>query len=121
MCPDFPEPDASRAIAVAVAIMRHMTMKGYAVKAAISAGDLSDIKGRYPTPMRDAQDDRLGVGMGLMTIISVMGTALTKTHKLAATRKGAVLILEKRAGSDQLAGWHKDSRCIQQPHRLGFK
>ncbi|MGA2263931.1 MAG: hypothetical protein ABSH28_21170 [Acidobacteriota bacterium] len=95
VCSDFPEPDASRAIAIAVAIMRHMTMKGYATKAAISAGDLSDIKGCYPKPMRDAKDERVYVGMGLMTIISVMGTALTKAHKLAATRRGAVLILDK--------------------------
>jgi len=95
VCSDFPEPDASRAIAIAVAIMRHMTMNGYATMAAISAGDLSDIKGCYPKPMRDSQDERLDIGMGLMTIISVMGTALTKAHKLAATRKGAVLILDE--------------------------
>jgi len=96
VCSDFPEPDASRPIAIAVAVMRHMTMKGYATKAAISTGDLSDIRGCYPKPMRDAQDERLDVGMGLMTIISVMGTALTKAHKLATTRKGAVLILDKQ-------------------------
>lgn len=93
---DSPEADASRAIAIAVAIMRHMTMKGYVTKAAISTGDLSDIRGCYPSPMRDVQYDRLELGMGLMTIISVMGTALTKAHKLAATRKGAVLILDKQ-------------------------
>jgi hypothetical protein len=95
VCSDFPEPDASRAIAIAVAIMRHMTMKGYATKAAISAGDLSDIKGCYPKPMRDAKDERVYVGMGLMTIIPVMGTALTKAHKLATTTSGAVLILDE--------------------------
>jgi len=94
VCSDFPESDASRAIAIAVAIMRHMTLNGYATKAAISTGDLSDIRGCYPKPMRDAQEKRLDVGMGLMTIMSVMGTALTKAHKLANTRKGAVLILD---------------------------
>lgn len=96
VCSDFPEADMSRAIAVAVAIMRHMTMMGYGIKAAISTGDLSDIRGCYPRPMRDAQNDCLDIGMGLMTIISVMGTALTKAHKLATTRKGAVLILDKQ-------------------------
>jgi hypothetical protein len=96
VCSDFPESDASRPIAIAIAIMRHMTMKGYAAKAAISSGDLSDIRGCYPKPMRDAQDERLHLGMGLMTIISVMGTALTKAHKLATTRKGAVLVLDKQ-------------------------
>jgi hypothetical protein len=96
VCSDFPESDVSRPIAIAVAIMRHMVVKGYAAKAAISAGDLSDIRGCYPKPMRDAQDDRLHLGMGLMTIISVMGTALTKAHKLASTRRGAVLILDQQ-------------------------
>lgn len=95
VCSDFPEPDGSRAIAIAVAIMRHMILKGYATKAAISTGELSDIRGCYPKPMRNAQNERLGIGMGLMTIISVMGTALTKAHRLAATGKGAVLILDK--------------------------
>lgn len=96
VCSDFPESDPTRAIAIAVALMRHMTIKGYATKAAISAGDLSDIKGCYPKPMRDAQDERLHIGMGLMTIIPLMGTALTKAHKLSTTWKGAVLILDKQ-------------------------
>lgn len=96
ICSDFQEPDATRAIAIAVSIMRHMIIKGYATKAAISVGDLSDIKGCYPRPMRDAQDMRLNLGRGLMTIMPVMGTALTKAYKLAGTRKGAVLILDKQ-------------------------
>ena len=95
VCSDFPEGDASRAIAIAIAIMRHMIMSGYATKAAISTGDLSDIKGCYPRPMRYAEDGRLDLGMGLMTIIPVMGTALTKAHKLASTRSGAVLIVDE--------------------------
>src|SRR4029079_15066078 len=96
VCSDFPESDVYRPIAIAVAIMRHMAVKGYAAKAAISTGDLSDIRGCYPKPMRDAQDDRLDLGMGLMTIMSVMGTALTKAHKLAGTKRGAVLILDQQ-------------------------
>lgn len=96
VCSDFPESDASRAIAITVTIMRHMTIKGYATKAAISTGDLSDIRSCYPKPMCNAQDEHLDLGMGLMTIISIMGTALTKAHKLATTVKGAVLILDKQ-------------------------
>lgn len=96
VCSDFPEPDGSRAIGIAVAIMRHMILEGYATKTAISTGDLSDIRGCYPKPMRDAQNERVAVGMGLMTIISVMGTALTKAHMLATTEKGAVLIIDRK-------------------------
>ena len=95
ICSDFPENDATRAISIAVAIMRHMIIKGYATKAAISTGDMSDIKGCYPKSVRDTDDERVSLGMGLMTIISVMGTALTKAHKLSNTQKGAVLILDE--------------------------
>ena len=95
ICSDFPEEDATRAISIAVAIMRHMIIKGYATKAAISTGDMSDIKGCYPKSVRDTDDERVSLGMGLMTIISVMGTALTKAHKLSNTQKGAVLILDE--------------------------
>lgn len=96
MCSDFHEPDASRAIAIAIVIMRHMILKGYAAKAAISEGDLSDITGCYPQSIRDMSGGRLNMGAGLMTIISVMGTALTKAHKLASSAKGAVLIVDKQ-------------------------
>lgn len=96
VCSDFPEPDVSRAIAIAVVIMRHMILKGYAAKAAVSTGDMSDIKGCYPQPMRHASGDRLNMGMGLMTIIPVIGTALTKAHKLAGSAKGAVLVVDKQ-------------------------
>lgn len=99
VCSDFPERDASRAIGIAVAIMRHMIVKGYVTKAAISVGDLSDIRGLYPCPMRDAENGRVDLGMGLMTIISVMGTALTRAHKLAATKNGAVLVIDEHVSA----------------------
>lgn len=95
ICSDFPEPNASRAIAIAIAILRHLIVKGFAAKAAISTGDLSGIKGCYPQPMRDAKEDRMDLGMGLMTIIPVMGTALTKAHKLGASEKGGILVIDK--------------------------
>jgi len=96
ICSDYPEADATRAISIASAIMRHMIIKGFATKAAISAGDMSDIKGCYPNAVRDTNDDTVHLGMGLMTIIPVMGTALTKAHKLAGKQSGAVLILDHK-------------------------
>ncbi len=94
ICSDYPEKDASRAISIATALMRHMILKGFATKAAISSGDMSDIKGCYPKSVRDNQDERVDLGMGLMTVISVMGTALTKAHKLSNSHRGAVLIVD---------------------------
>jgi hypothetical protein len=95
ICSDFPEPDASRAISIAVTLMRHMILKGFATKAAISSGGMSDIKGCYPNSVRETQGDRVFLGMGLMTVISVMGTALTKAHKLSGTHSGAVVIIDE--------------------------
>lgn len=95
VCSDYPETDISRAIAIAVTLMRHMTVRGYATKAALSTGELSDIRGCYPKPMSDANGDRIDMGMGLMTTISVMGTALTKAHKLGVKHRGAVLVVDR--------------------------
>ena len=107
LCSNFPESDPSRAIAIAAAIMRHMTMSGFATKAAISSGDMSDIKGCYPKPLRDATDERVDMGWGLMTIISVMGTALTKAHRLASNSHGAVLVVDRG-----LLGDSSPTHCI---------
>jgi hypothetical protein len=96
VCSDFHEPDGSRAIAIAAALLRHMALKGYVAKAAIATGDLSGISGCYPQPMRDAAGDSVGMGMGLMTTIGVMGTALTKAHKLGASARGAVLVVDQK-------------------------
>jgi hypothetical protein len=94
ICSDFPEANATRAISIAIALMRHMIVKGFATKAAISAGDMSDIKGCYPNAVREANDETVHLGMGLMTTIPVMGTALTKAHKLASKQSGAILIID---------------------------
>lgn len=94
VCSDFPEPTASRAIAISATLIRHMILKGYATKVAISSGEMSDIKGCYPQSVRNSNDERIDLGMGLMTVISVMGTALTKAHKLSSKHKGSVLILD---------------------------
>jgi len=118
ICSEFEEPTGKRAMAIAVTIMRHMIDKGYATKAAVSSGSMSDIKGCYPSEVRDAERRPVDLGMGLMTTISVMGTALTRAHKLAGAESGAVLIVEDRLrvgglpegarsspGSDQCIDW----------------
>lgn len=91
---DFYEKNTDRCIAIAMSLMRHMMMRGYATKAAISTGDMSDIKGCYPVLVRNSKDDCVVLGMGLMTIIPVMGTALTRSHKLLSRISGCVLALD---------------------------
>lgn len=91
---EFEEPDPTRSIAIATSLSRHMLLHGYATKAAISAGSMSDINGCYPHAMRDAQNNTLALGMGLMTSIPVMGTALTKAHKLGGRVSGNVIVID---------------------------
>jgi len=91
---DFQETDASRCIALATSLTRHMLTKGFATKAAISTGSMSAINGCYPAEMRNANNGTLNLGMGLMTSIPVMGTALTKAHKLGSRVSGNVVVID---------------------------
>ena len=91
---DFEETDASRCISIAIALMRHMLVKGYATKVAISSGGMASINECYPEEMRNAKNGTLTLGAGLMTSIPVMGTALTKAHKLGSRVSGNVLVVD---------------------------
>jgi len=71
-------------------------MNGCALKAAISTGDMSDINGCYPPAVRKPKNNRVHLGMGLMTTIPVMGTALTKSYKLLNCKSGSILIIDSR-------------------------
>lgn len=91
---NFEEPDSSRCIAIATSLSRHMLIKGFATKAAISTGSMSDINGFYPDAMRNSPNNTLDLGMGLITSIPVMGTALTKAHKLGSRVSGNVVVID---------------------------
>lgn len=91
---DFYEESSDRPIAIATALMRHMLMNGYATKAAISTGGMSDIKGCYPQAIRESDDGSIHIGAGILTSIPVMGTALTRAHKLSGAKSGAQLIVD---------------------------
>lgn len=91
---NFEEPDPSRCIAIAISLSRHMLLQGFATKASISTGSMSDINGCYPDAMRDSENNTLHLGMGLMTSIPVMDTALTKAHKLGSRVTGNVVVID---------------------------
>ena len=103
---DFPEPKPERPLALAIAIMRHLLVTGVATKAAVSAGDFSDVFDCYPPDVQAAAVDHrhVRIGEGLMTIIPVMGSALISPYKLAAKRSGAVLLLDTVPFSSVPAG-----------------
>ena len=77
---DFHEDSLERCVTIAVAIMRHVAGSGRLARAAIAEGKLSDIQGCYPQEVRDCLegDHTVSLHMGLMTLTSVMGTALIR-------------------------------------------
>jgi hypothetical protein len=91
---NFEEPDPSRCISIAISLSRYMLLQGFATKTAISTGSMIDINGCYPDEMRNSQNNTLKLGMGLMTSIPVMGTALTKAHKLSGRVSGNVVVID---------------------------
>ena len=91
---DFYESNAERCIAVSISLIRHMMMKGFAVKASITTGGMSDINGCYPKAINCSKSGRVNLGMGLMTTTSVMGRALTRSYKLSNQKSGCLIILD---------------------------
>jgi hypothetical protein len=73
----FEEKSLDRAIAISIALMRHILAAGGLAKASVSEGGFSDIKGCYPREITDGEKNgSISIGAGLMTIIPVMGSAL---------------------------------------------
>jgi hypothetical protein len=91
-----------RCVAIAAAVMRHVAMSGSYARAAIAEGDLADVQGCYPDEVMSCRESncshRISLHMGLMTITTVMGTALTRAVALAEAGKpcssGPLLLIE---------------------------
>lgn len=93
---DHHEQSLDRCVAIAVAVMRHVAASGAYTKTAIAEGDLADVQGWYPDEVlacRETEGHRISMHMGLMTITSVMGTALTRTVRLGEAEKGPLLLV----------------------------
>lgn len=97
---EFGWPNLEQACSVAVALLRNVLYSGGAAKGAISEGELADITGCYPQPIRDLQGQAHGgafsIGGGLMTILPVMGTALINSYRLLhapGAPSGSLLLL----------------------------
>jgi hypothetical protein len=109
---DSEESDSSRCIAIATSLMRHMTMNGFAAKAAISIGDLVSITGCYPNTVRFSKCGTITLGRGVLTTIPVMGTTLTKAYKLLNHVHGNVLVVDQQA-FESIPDSMITSRCEQ--------
>lgn len=99
---DLDEKSLERCATVATAVMRHVADTGRMARAAISEGEISDIKGCYPREVLDCLegDCTVSLHMGLMTITPVMGTALIRA-----------VSLDKRAPRGPLLTMHASKRA----------
>ena len=93
---DFGEASLDRPIAIAIALMRSIASIGAFASASIAEGDHLDISGMYPKEVTQQCDDgTLGLGSGLMTLSSVMGTAFIRAYGLGdRTPSGPLLTVE---------------------------
>lgn len=94
---DFHEESLDRAVTVAAALMRFVGNTGVFAKAAVAEGQFSDIHSCYPREVIECEDanNRLALGMGLMTLFPVMGTALIRAAAVAKTSpRGPLLTIE---------------------------
>lgn len=109
----FPEKDLSRPIAIASILLRSIILNGYIGKAGISVGNFADISGCWPKyyeliekdlPKQEVLGDwypieynrnRIFIGEGIITTISLMGYALLKSYKTQSKGpKGPLLIID---------------------------
>lgn len=98
---DHYEESLDRCVAIAVAAMRHVASSGAYTKAAIAEGDLAGVQGWYPDEVMACRESghRVSLHMGLMTITSVMGTALTRTVQLGESATGPLLLVHTEKAS----------------------
>jgi hypothetical protein len=96
---DFHEASLDRCVSIAVALMRHVAGRvGRLAGCSIAEGDLADITGCYPKEVvasEGFQSGTIPLGMGLMTIFPVMGTALIRSCRISNTPlKGPLLLID---------------------------
>ncbi len=91
------EHSLERPIAIAVALMRHITTAGVFASAAIGEGDFAHIGGWHPKELEINDCGRILLGEGLMTLsTSVMGTALLRAYELdSACPSGPFLMISE--------------------------
>lgn len=86
-------------VAISICLLRHIAARGRFGKAAIGEGDFADVTGCYPQTVREAQTQYCSVRMGgsVMTLFSVMGTALIDAVRVAKrSPSGSLLTLRKK-------------------------
>ncbi|MYD67709.1 MAG: hypothetical protein F4241_05000 [Rhodothermaceae bacterium] len=82
---DFGESSLDRPVAIASALMRHISTSGTFAAAAIAEGDFADIRGIYPQEIfsENYSGRVVNMGQGLMIPSFVMGTAFIRAYGVA--------------------------------------
>jgi hypothetical protein len=108
VAPSFGEVSLHRPVALGIVVLRHVLAGGGTARAALSTGGFSDVQGCYPNHVmatRLTDGVVLGMGEGLMTVFSVMGSGLINSHKLGSrTPKGALFVVDATL-IDDLPPW----------------
>ncbi len=88
--PDFGDPTLERPLSIAMALMQNQLLNGGILKVGISWGTLADIQGVYPDQIR--QKNLLQ--RGIFRLWPVMGDALIRSHQIANSASGPLLIVD---------------------------
>jgi len=92
--------DIDRAIAISIALMRHVLESGGIAKAGIGLGDFQDISCYYPPKITENLcDGRVALGSGIMKISPVMGTAWISAIETANKASGSLLLISSECKS----------------------
>ncbi len=93
---EFREGSPEVPLAIGVILMQSVLVAGGVAKSGISQGTFADVRACVPA-LRSypAEDGRLRLGDGIMTVFPVMGTALINAHRLATGEpRGARLAVD---------------------------
>ena len=90
---EFGEAFLERPVTIAIALMRHLATTETFAAATIAEGDHADITGCYPREVTAGSDNTtVGLGAGLMTLSSVMGTAFIRAYRLHSAAPSVPLL-----------------------------
>jgi len=101
---EFQEDTLDRPVAIALALLRHVSHIGRYAKATIAEGGFEDIQSCYPSTIVEAagSDKRVPLGAGIMTIFPVMGTALIRAISVAKKCPSGPLLAVAAANRQRL-------------------
>ena len=101
---DFHEERLDRPVLVSIALLRHLLAQGETAKCSIAEGEVSDIQNCYPSEVRSQLNKwNIQFGSGVMTVSSVLGSALINAVGLLKKSPSGPLLTLSRENSVRLS------------------